>query len=348
MSPGSSIGKTAKSTITGARTLTDTMKTKRTIGLTMLSVLTALVILSPTAIAATSTPLSLGMAGIITNAGNQHYVMSGGNLVYGELGGSSLAPGSISFSLKSQVTGLKTSGSASISAPGLSAKIVISGEVAASVFPLDSSGNNCDPTVATCNSEVPFMFTGLAVVHATGLAPFDLPVAIESAYFNPFGGPIVITSLGSSASPALFLVVTYNVATIDWVGVQVQGLVGGSLGSTQVSGFYTTITNSHENLVSAVEQDKGQIIFSGMVPAQLDAKGTLSGTTTFTSAGGKDCSSESGLPPGTCLLTGASSTGTFQMVGQQGLKIGNGAYSTTWSVPSITTTTTATASATQP
>ena len=346
MSPGSSIGKTAKSTITGARTLADTMKTKRTIGLTMLSVLTALVILSPTAIAATSTPLSLGMAGIITNAGNQHYVMSGGSLVYGEFLGNPISASSISFSLKSQVTGLKTSGSASISGTGFSASIVIASEVPASVFPLQQSGASCDPTVSACNSEVPFFFTGLAVIHATGAAPFDLPVAIESAYFNPFGGPIVITSLDSSTSPALFLVVTYNVATIDWVGVHIQGVVGGTLGSNPVNGFYTTITNSHENLVGAVEQDKGQIIFADMSPAQLDAKGTLSSTTTFTSAGGIDCSAQTGFP-GTCLLTGASSTGTFKMVGVQGLKI-SGSFSTTWSVPSITTATQVSATATQP
>jgi hypothetical protein len=326
--------------------MTAAMKTKRTISLTMLSVFTALAILSPSALAASSTPLSLSMSGIITNAGNQHYVMSGGALVYGEFGGQPISASSISFSLVSQVTGLKTSGSASISAPGLSANIVISGEVPASVFPLDGSGNSCDPAVAACNSEVPFMFTGLAVVHASGQTPFDLPVAIESAYFNPFGGPIVITSLDSPTSPALLLVVTTNTATIDWIGVQVQGVVAGSYGSATVGGFYTTTTNSHEDLVNAIEQDHGQIVFSGMNVPQLDAKGTLSSTTTFSPNGGVDCSALTGIA-GTCLLTGASSAGSFQMVGQQGLKI-SGSFATTWSVPSITTSTTASAAVTQP
>lgn len=323
------------------------MKTKKTLSLAVLSLFTAFAIASPSVFAASSTSFNLGMGGVITNAGNQHYVMSGGVLVSGVFAGQPITTEAISFSLNSQVTGLKTSGSASISAPGLSANMVISGEVPASMFPLDSQGNSCNPAVTTCNSEVPFMFTGIAVVHAAGQTPFKLPIAIESAYWNPFGGPIVITSLDSQTAPTLFLVVTYNVATIDWVGVQVQGVVAGSYGSSQVGGYYTTITNSHENLVKAVEQDSGQIIFTGMSLSQLNAKGSLTSTTTFSAAGGIDCSGLFGLPEGTCLFTGASSVGSFQMVGQHGLKM-SGDFSTVWSVPSITTTTTASGTATQP
>ena len=84
-----------------------------------------------------------------------------------------------------------------------------------------------------------------------------------------------------------------------------------------------------------------------MVP-QLNAKGDLKGSTTFTNAGGVDCSMQDGSTgvPGTCLLTGASSAGTFNMQLSQGGKI-SGTYGTIWSVPSTFTATTVTATVTQ-
>lgn len=330
------IRKTVKFTITQFQTNSGAMKTKTSMSLTMLSVFTALAILSPSAIASSSTPLGLTMQGVITNAGNQHYVMSGGALVYGEVGGLPISADSISFSLNSQVTGLKTSGSASISAPGFSANIVINGEEAIQTFPIGS----------TATSEVPFFFTGVAVMHVQGQTPFKLPIAIESAYWNPFGGPIIITSLDSLTSPALLLVVAYNVATIDWTGVQLQGGVFGTLGATMVSGNYMTVTNSHEDLVNAIEQDSGQIAFFGMSASQLNGHGQLSSTTTFSTDGSISCDVLTGFP-GTCLFTGASSLGAFNMVGQHGLKI-SGTFGTQWSVPSLSTLTTASATVTSP
>lgn len=324
------------------------MKTKTTFSLAVLPILTALMLLSPTVSAATSTPLSLTEQGIITNAGSQSYLIQGGYLLGGSFAGQPLGPEPIAFNVNANVNGMGTSGSASLSfvsgSQTVSATITINGEVQAQAFPLSESSGYTQCT-SGCHSQVPLMFTGIAKFQSQG-RPIMLPVAIESAYWNPLGGPIVITSLDSTSTPTLSLVVTYNVATIDWTRVQLQGVAYGTFGSEPVSGNYVTVTNSHEDLVAGTETDVGQLSFTGMSDRSLNAVGTLVGTTTFSLAGGFDCSPMTGLPEGTCTATGASSAGTFQMSGLHGVSI-TGAYSTVWSVPSLTTTTTVTATVTQ-
>ena len=318
-----------------------------------------------------SQPLSLTLQGMITNAGNQHYDFSGGNLVQGVLFGHGLSSAQVSFNLDATVRGLQTvtgSGSLQVSsadghgndgghtggqadsnsgdsaASNFRVSITITGAIPAAIFPITltspTSYSNCDPQTQKCNSEIPLLFTGFATFGSVaGNGPNRIPIAIESPYWNPFGGPILITSLDSTTAPSIFLVVSYNSATIDWVGVQLQGAIGGTFGTETVTGFYGQGVNSHEDLVSGRESDLGSIAFVGMSDQTLNARGAFVGHTTFTLAGSFDCAPEFGLPEGTCTATGATSDGTFGMIGKQGTFIG-GKYHTDWSVPSLFTMTT--------
>ncbi len=291
-----------------------------------------------------SSGLSLTMGGVITDAGHQHYNVQGGEIVDGAVFGQPVSSSDhISFSVDAMIHGLGTSGIASLSITGpgviINAQVPISSQIPAAIFPVDpATGANCDPSSQACNSEIPLMFVGMATVHLGPGKPLTIPIGIESPYWSPFGGPIVITSLESSTSPLIFLIVTYDVATIDWTGVQLQGQFVGTLGSEPVTGNYAQVTNSHEDLVAAVEQDSHTITFTGASDPVLNAKGTFSGQTTFSLAGAIDCSGSTGLPEGTCTATGASSEGSFQMVGAMGARI-NGTYETQWSVPSLFTET---------
>jgi hypothetical protein len=339
------------------------MKTSKTVTLAVLSAMSALIILSPTALAATTTPMVMGGGGIIVNAGTQSYSFSGGAVAQGEVLGNLINPGAhINFHVSALVSGLSTSGSGQITIPasGVSGghgavvvQIQISGENAAAVFPLNQDGSSC---TTLCTSEIPILFTGEATISSTGHS-FSVPIAIESPYWNPFGGPIVITSEESN-TPALFLVATYNSANINWNQVVLQGQVFGSYGLEQVSGYYTTITNSNENLFAGKEVDSGQIAFVGMTDTSLNGAGTLKGSTTIPAiqlgVNAFDCTSAYALAlgiswpfgPGTCTLTGASSGGSFHMSLANGAHL-SGAYQTSWSVPSLTTGTSFTATVTQ-
>ncbi len=323
------------------------MKTKKSLSLALLSTVTAIFLLSPGVAAASPQPLNMNIQGMIVGAGSQQYAIAGSHLVYGSFAGQAIS-GPISYRVDANVSGLQTSGSASItlgSGPQqMKVSIQISDEIPAAVFPLNPDFSNC---VSGCTSEIPVLFTGIATITTHGSSqPTVLPIGIESAYWNPFGGPIVITSLDSPTNPTLLLIVTYNTATIDWSQVQLQGIVSGTFGSNAIFGGYATLTNSHENLVAGTEQDSGQIFLIGMSDSSLSAQGRLSGTTSFTLAGSQDCSSAFGLPEGTCTSTGATSSGHFQMTSTGGNKI-VGSFNTAWSVPSLFTTTTAIAQVTK-
>ena len=303
-----------------------------------------------------SVPLSLTLLGQITNAGSQVYNFGGGQLVEGSVFGTTLSPGQLSFNLVAFVHGLSVSGRGSLGlspsqgwhsdhdrGTSLSAQIYINGAVPAAVFPLtftpSSTYVSCDPTSQHCNSEIPLLFTGVATVGSDRAGGAQqIPIAIESPYWSPFGGPIVITSLDSSTDPAIFLVVSYDTASIQWVGVQLQGEIAGTFGTEGVTGSYGQVVSSQENLVAGTESDRGTIAFTGMSDPVLNAHGLLFGDTTFSLAGSFDCSSTFGLPEGTCTATGATSDGSFSMVGGQ-VAFVSGTYHTVWSVPSLFTQT---------
>jgi len=282
---------------------------------------------------------------MIMNAGNQNYAFGGGHLVQGSLFGNAIPPAKVSFDIDAAVHGLQSvSGWGFLQVGGFSARISITGAIPAAIFPITVTSpttfSNCDPTTQTCNSEIPLFFTGIATVQSKlGSSPAQIPIAIESPYWNPFGGPIVITSLDSAKHPSIFLVVSYDSATIYWAGVQLQGEISGSLGTESVAGSYGQTVTSWENLVSASESDWGSIAFVGMTDPILNANGGLLGHTTFSLAGSFDCAPEFGLPEGTCTATGATSDGSFWMVAGHSSLI-RGTYHTVWSVPSLFTMTT--------
>ena len=305
-----------------------------------------------------SQQLSLKLEGLITNAGDQRYSLGGGQLIQGEIGGNPLSPGHISLSMLALVHGLSTNGGGSIQIPnvqsnsnghhggagGLSIQFSITGEVPAAVFPgtpvPPSTFVSCDPTSQHCTSEIPLLFTGIATAQMGGsVEPVKLPIAVESPYWNPFGGPIVITSLDSLTNPTIFLVVSYSSATIGWSGVQLQGEMGGVYGTEPVTGSYGQVTFSQENLVTGTETDAGTIAFVGMSDPTLNSHGAFAGHTSFNSYGSSDCAPLFGLPEGTCTATGATSDGSFWMLGDHGVSV-TGSYHTVWSVPSLFTQTT--------
>jgi hypothetical protein len=240
---------------------------------------------------------------------------------------------------------------------GLSVQISISGQVPAAVFPLSFSGITPSNCVSQCTSEIPLVFTGTATLQ-NGSASVSAPVTIESPYWNPFGAPIFITTMDSPAYlggyPTISIITTYTSATILWSGVQLQGQMFGTLGSgsnpVQVSGAYSTTSTSFENLVTGSETDFGTMSFSSMTPSSLNVAGGFMGKTTIPSdspvgtAGSFDCAQAFGFPEGTCTATGASSAGSFLLFGH-GTSV-KGTYSTIWSVPSLNTATTVSATAT--
>ena len=321
--------------------------------------------------------LSLTLQGVIANAGNQQYQLSGGKLASGAqsyLLGQPLGSVSVQFNLAATVHGLQPvtgSGSLSVSskgskdhssgykasstAPDFSAQISITDAIPAAIFPITLTSpttySTCDPTVPgnNCNSEIPLFFTGIASVAAhDGQAASQIPIAIESPYWSPFGGPILIVSLDSATAPSIYLIVNYDSASITWSGVQLQGLVaGGTFGTEQITGgVYGQSVFSQENLVTGSEFDLGTITFASMSDPTIDGSGGFAGRTTFSSVGGFDCAPEFAFPgipplpekPQTCTATGATSSGSFLMVGQGSLMTGS--YGTVWSVPSLFTVTT--------
>jgi hypothetical protein len=305
-----------------------------------------------------SQPLSLALQGLITNAGDQRYDVGGGQLVQGSFNGNALPPGQISLSVSATVHGLNANGRGSLGTigghgndgkhpnNGFSMQFTINGAVPAAIFPL-----NCDPTTQQCNnSEIPLLFTGIATVQSGNAGdPLTIPIAVESPYWNPFGGPILITSLDGTTNhpPTISLNVTYNRATIIWSGVQLAGGIAGTFGTEQVpvTGSYYQVTFSQENLVTGTESDAGSIVFTGMSDTTLNARGAFAGHTTFSLVGSEYCRPWFDIPGLPCTATGATSDGSFWMVGQ-GTFI-TGTYHTLWSVPSLFTTTTVMAAVTQ-
>ena len=319
-----------------------------------------------------SQSLSLMLNGQIMNAGSQQYEFGGGNLIQGALNGNPLTSVGVHFDIDASVSGpnsasgrgtLDITSSNGWGANGGNARgqsnggnsnhgkgvnyhlqITITGVVAAAVFPITLDTSTSPPTVincvTSCTSEIPLLFTGLATPESDGGHDSPpIPIAIESPYWNPFGGPILITSLDgtSTAPPTVFLVVTYDRASIDWDGVQLGGVFSGSLGSETVTGSYGQAVNSQEDLVRGSEFDSGSISFTSTEPT-LNAAGQFFGHTTIPSAG-SPCPPQFELPPGTCTETGATSSGLFWMNGGHDTFI-SGTYHTTWSVPSLFTMTT--------
>jgi len=306
--------------------------------------------------------VTLGMSGQISNAGSQVYYNSGGSLAAAFILGNAIDVSSahVSFNIIATVTGIRASGFAFLHLDGstmptsgpaqpveVDALVTISSMLSAEPFPLGCGEPGTVPA-APCTSAVPGFYLGSAqTTISVGKATqhVNLPVALESAFLNPFGAPILFTS-SESATPAIFLVTTYNHANIIWHGVKLAGSVAGT-GSTKATGQFVLTTDAQEDLFAGTEHEYGgSWTFLDMAPSSLNAQGSFSGSSTIPPPGpGSDCSSLTGVP-GTCSLTGFVSKGEFDTRTTSHANL-DGSYVTTWAVPALTFTSAVSASLSQ-
>ena len=280
------------------------------------------------------TPAPLTSTGTVLNAGNQTYSVTGGTVVYAVVDGYTLdASQALTFTISAQVTGLLTSGSASLYLTGnngshsivVNSSILLGDMVAAADIPVGCT--------TTCNSAIPLFFLGAATTTVTvdGLpaaTPSTPLFDLESPYLNPWGAPIVLTSDDGS----VFIVATYDTGTIQWQGTETGGAVTGTANGSPASGSLDIISHENEDLVAGTASDSGTIALTGMSPAFLNVQGTYSGTSSIPLTGTSDCSGYTGFP-GTCTNTGFQSTGTATMQNSQ--VVVTGSYSTTWDAPAL-------------
>jgi len=318
--------------------------------------------------------VALVLLGGILDSGTQKYTHQGGEAVAALVNGVPVDLKDAEFhqSLHAVITGLTVSGTATFSLTAKSeggASVEVDGSapindmIPAELFPFA-----CTPGV-DCTSGIPGIFLGTAAVTIQTCQSEDqsqnggdssqngggqsqsgedhsksncqkqsvsMPMQFESAFLNPFGGPIFISSFDQS----LLIVATYAHARVTWAGIHMGGSVVGHLSGTPVSGSFAMVVSATEDLKKGHESDKGSIVFAGMSVAALNAAGTFSGESTIPH--GIDCSGLFGFPPGTCQFTGFHSDGDFSQKNGSGGKI-TGEYLTEWSVPAVAFTSTVTA-----
>jgi len=289
-----------------------------------------------------SNQLNLEFSGSIDSSGQQAYTQSGGDLLAAFIDGQQVDTSTADFaeSVSASVDGLVTSGTATFSLSGgflcaptpctetsfsTGDTIDISDAIPAEAFPV---GAPCAwdgvtlPLPAGCTSQVPAFFFGTGTLDVPGWY-------LESAFLNPFGGPIVWASTDDS----VVLVFTYDAAAIDWADVQTSGSLTGTLGTTPVTGSFTQTTSAHEDLFAGTETESGTLTFLGMTPSSLDATGPYSGSSTIPTSGEIDCSAVTTQIAGTCTETGFSSAGEFTL--DPGHTLIQGTYDIAWAVPAL-------------
>ena len=220
--------------------------------------------------------------------------------------------------------------------------------------------NNAVPGAVIGQSELPFVFeTSTSNVQITVAGtPQTIPESlnIESPYFNPFGGPIVI----GSTDQAIGIVAMYTPRDHPLGRHAGHGTSRRHpRASTAVTAGTLSLTSGElENLVKGTAFDAGTISFSGMAPASLNANGFYTGSDTIPPTVGTsgyqygpdgiptgtpaiwDCSPYFGIP-GTCTETGFQSTGKFTAGSI------SGGYVTSWGVPAVYFSSTITATVSQ-
>jgi len=280
-----------------------------------------------------SQTLALNIAGGVVSAGSQQYsITQSGPALEAIIDGSPLVSSTLTYNLNVYQQGLSTSGSASFQLSGqsgsgkvtVSGKVQVSGSVPGALLPFGCTNN--------CTSEVPAAFTGSASVRV-GSTRETVGMVLESAYFDPFGDAITLTSVDNS----IIIVTNYTQATINWNNVVDEGGFYGMLGNTPISGAMQQVAFESENLVAGTAQDSGSIAFSqvtnmtsGAQISYMDASGVYYGTSTIPQAGSFSCGFA-------CTETGFQDSGSFWMLGGQGwgAVLISGSYSTTWTVPAF-------------
>jgi len=246
---------------------------------------------------------------------------------------------SVNYNLSAKVDGLTTSGSFILHLVGTDAygnainlrmHTTVDSSIPAVCFPSYTITGAC---ITSDTSEIPAYFIAnghVRVQNGTTASPrSDVTLVIEDAALNPFGAPIVISSMDGS----LLVVATYDHAKTVWDGVQTAGVVTGLMWkSTLVSGGFSQKIATEENYVTGTATDKGQIALVGMTPSSLNSHGKFEGTSTIPTTGEIDCSPAS--LPGTCTETGFLSVGSFTMTDPKGSSL-QGTYDVQWPTPSI-------------
>ncbi len=274
------------------------------------------------------------MQGVITDSGRQVWSQSAGNsnFVYAMYNSGPIAEKTFSYKLEANVTGMKPVGYLRLELIGSvgGQPFTVSGGPIVGMIPGECFPSLTVPTPACASTDtgaIPVFFLVAGTVTSGGSSTPRLLV-VELAFLNPFGGQTVIMSPDGS----LVIVSTYKKAIVQWEGVQLGGTVTGTLGGQAVSGRFTETSNAKENLLQGTETEHGSIAFVGMSIPALDVNGMYGGTSTIPRSG-IPCSSQLGLPPSTCLLTGFSSTGKFHMEGPQvNMK---GTYEASWLTPAV-------------
>jgi hypothetical protein len=316
----------------------------------------AILLFSNVAMASSTQPLSLTMTGGINSVGGQDYVLNQhGSAAYATIVGRTLSPQSthLDYSLVADVYGNTVTGHASVHLDGKT----VSGQT------IDLDGivviKGMVPVESFSGSAIPSAFLGQLLGSITiGQTKHSIsfPVSMESPFINPFGGPVVVASLGAGGS--IVLVSGYQVAKVIYSDVQVFTLsVTGTVGTAPVTtGTAALKTWAIEDLRAGTETEMGSIAFVGMTPSFLDSSGFYTGKSIIPSSGNclttygfspctLDCTpllpllmgapslNLAPLPGGLCTVTGFISSGSFQTFGH-GVHI-SGNYETVWDIPAV-------------
>jgi len=318
---------------------------------------------SNVAIAAESQSLTLSFSGILTDIGSQTYRSSGGSLVSASVTAAgktiSLSSAHLEYSIDAKVQGNNVAGHATLQLKSHGAKsgedtspsqfsvagrFDLTGIIPAVGFPITDPTNPLACLPNSCTSQIPGFLLGVGDLTLrfgnTRITLPSTPMLFESAYLNPFGGPIFIGTPDGSISIAA----KYSSAISHWANVKTSGTVQAG---TSDQGAFTLVSDLTENLLKGTETDRGKITLFGFAstPA-LNSAGEFKGKSVIPTAGEFDCTSTlTGqlnsiglpltLPPNTCTATGATSTGGFELSSAQGENEIKGTYVDNWFVPAI-------------
>jgi hypothetical protein len=286
-------------------------------------------------------PLKLYLSGAVANAGNQSYSYSGGKLISARILNYSVNPltARLAYSVRANVTGLTSTGTTQLNLSGtfldgkgfeLSGAGIIVNSTSAAELPFGCAAN--------CTSEIPSSFVSLdnlsLDIAGNTTRKSAVPVALESPYLDPFGGPLV----QGTSDGQIILIANYTSAKIDWVGAILAGTVVGNFGSSNssVSGVFSAKSNNSEDLVAGTQTDRGTVSLYGMSPSAFDSFGALSGNSSIPASSLIPCPPSSGMPEGSCSQSGLASTGSVSLSSAAGAVAISGSYITVWATPAIT------------
>ena len=279
--------------------------------------------------------ISLNLTGGVLSPGVQAYSLRGGQLVAAWILGTSVNPmdSILHYNLSAVVSGLTATGTASFdlktrtshrSYTEAKGTFEIDSMTPAVLFPLGCTA------YLNCTSAIPALFNGTGTVTVSsdsGVATMSLSMGFESAYLNPFGGPIFFVSNSSE----VLVIADYSQARVQWTDVQMGGIAAGTFGAAPVSGSFGMLVNSSEDLRTGIEMDQGAIYFFGMSNPAVNGFGTFIGHSTIPKGSSVACP---GFPSGTCNLTGLKSSGVFSMTMDSG-GVFTGRYTTVWATPAV-------------